>query len=373
MWLVAEAILCMSWAMEDQFELSVFDTGDQSRAVAVARCGMDMAVESLSGLRLQEMMDFHARLSAAAAGRASVRPTAPELTEFGQALFGLLVRGGIKSIYDRLPNSHVRLQIYSNRPDLQAMPWEYIQDPAAGAPGPNAMRSVIRIIPTIGVAAPTPKPLGETVRMLFVYSEPPRAPSVDWPTIKSSIEVEFRRNLPSNFVLDLVEGATTASFLDALRGRTYDILHMVCHGEVAPDGTGSLLFQDVKGRGSDRIAAAKMASVLKDKELRLVVLSACNTAAGDFSKAYAVVAKTLVESGVPAVVANQFEITNRNAALFAGAFYAELLKSGDIDRATTKGRVELDFGGTLPNNAARIDWGIPTLYRHLGAARTFKP
>jgi hypothetical protein len=359
--------------MEDQFELSVLDAGDQTRAIAVARCGMDMAVESFSGLQLQALFDFHAKLSAAAAGRAPVKPTAPELTAFGQALFGLLVRGSIKSMYDRLPNSHVRLQIYSNRPDLQAIPWEYIQDPAAGAPGPNAMRSVVRVVPTIGVPAPTPKPLGATVRMLFVYAEPPRAQSVDWLTIKSSIEAEFTRKLPRNFVLDLVEGATTESFLDALRGKTYDILHMVCHGQVEADGTGSLLFQDIKGKGSDSIAAGKLGAVLKDKELRLVVLSACNTAAGDFSKAYAVVAKTLVESGVPAVVANQFEITNKNAALFAGAFYAELLSSGDIDRATTKGRVELDFGGRLPNDAARIDWGIPTLFRHLGAARTFKP
>jgi hypothetical protein len=109
------------------------------------------------------------------------------LSAFGQALFGLLVRGSVKSMYDRLPNSHVRLQIYSNRPDLQAIPWEYIQDPAAGAPGPNAMRSVVRIVPTIGVPAPTPKPLGETVRMLFVYAEPPRAQSVDWPTITVSL------------------------------------------------------------------------------------------------------------------------------------------------------------------------------------------
>jgi hypothetical protein len=148
-----------------------------------------------------------------------VKPTAAELTQFGQALFCLLVRGGIKSVYDRLPNSHVRLQIYSNRPDLKAIPWEYIQDPAAGAPGPNAMRSVVRIVPTIGVPAPTPKPLGETVRMLFVYSEPPRAQSVDWPTIKSSIEAEFTRKLPSNFLLDLVEGATTESFLKARPAR----------------------------------------------------------------------------------------------------------------------------------------------------------
>jgi CHAT domain-containing protein len=170
----------------------------------------------------------------------------------------------------------------------------------------------------------------------------------------------------------VVEGATTDSFKDAFRASKYDILHMVCHGEVAQDGTGNLLFQDIKGRSKESISASTLGMFLKDKELRVVVLSACNTAAGDFAKEFAVVAKTLVESGIPAVVANQFEIQNSAAATFADAFYSELLDSGDIDRATTKGRMSLGFGGALPNNVARIDWGIPSLYRHLGGARAFK-
>ena len=258
----------------------------------------------------------------------------------------------------------------SNRPDLQAIPWEYIQEPGC-VPGPNAHRSIVRVVPTIGVPAPVPRKLDGTVRMLFVYAEPPREPSVDWKVIKSTVESQFRTRLPKNFVLDLVEGATTEFFINAFRLINYDILHMVCHGEVAKDGTGNLLFQGIKGRSKEPISASKLGVFLKDKGLRLVVLSACNTAAGNFAKEFAVVAKTLVESGIPAVVANQFEINNSAAAAFAEAFYSELLDSGDVDRATTKGRMQLDFGA-LPNNVARIDWGIPTLYRHLGGARAFK-
>jgi hypothetical protein len=357
--------------MDDEFELSVLDSGDRTRAIVVARCGFDTAIESFSNLPLQGLFDFHKRLSAAAGGKAPVRPTAPELSQFGTDLFNLIVRGGIEKIYNRLPASHIRLQIYSNRPDLQSIPWEYIQQPNC-VPGPNALRSVVRVVPTIGVPGPIPRKLDDTVRMLFVYAEPAREPSVDWPTIKATVESRFNARLPNSFVLDVVEGATTDSFEKAFRGKKYDILHMVCHGEVAADGTGNLLFQDIKGKSKEPISAAKLGNFLKDKELRLIVLSACNTAAGDFSKEFGIVAKTLVECGIPAVVANQFEIENSVAAAFAGAFYSELIDSGDVDRATTKGRMSLDFGVALPNNAARIDWGIPTLYRHLGGAKAFK-
>jgi CHAT domain-containing protein len=105
--------------------------------------------------------------------------------------------------------------------------------------------------------------------------------------------------------------------------------------------------------------------------LRLVVLSACNTATGNFAKEFATVAQTLVESGIPAVVANQFEIRSEKAALFTSGFYSELVKTGDVDKATTGGRLALKNGTQPVDGVASIDWGIPTLYRHLGGARTF--
>ena len=66
----------------------------------------------------------------------------------------------------------------------------------------------------------------------------------------------------------------------AFGSKKYDILHMVCHGELAPDNTGNVIFQDVKGKSREEISAGTLGGFLKDKELRLVFLSACNTAAG---------------------------------------------------------------------------------------------
>lgn len=372
-WTNIQFRIASAWyAVEDEFELTILDAGDQTRAIVIARSGFDSAIEPLSGLDLKPFIDFRMLLSDEAGGRALVRPTAIELEKFGRDLFSLAVQNDIKRIYDRLPQSHIRLKIYSNRADLQGMPWEYILEPHS-PPGPNAFRSIVRVVPTIGVPAPVVKNIDQTVRMLFVYAEPPRSPSVDWSDIKASVESVFTRRLPTNFVLDVVEGATTESFTTAFQSKKYDILHMVCHGEVAPDGTGSLLFQDIKGKNKEPISAGKLGAFLKDKELRVVVLSACNTSAGNFAKEFAVVANTLVASGIPAVVANQFEITNGSAAAFAEGFYTELLQSGDLDLATTKGRMLLDFGSSPRNGAATIDWGIPTLYRHSGAAKAFKP
>jgi CHAT domain len=373
-WINIQFRIASAWyVVEDEFELTILDSGDPTRAIVMARAGFDQAVESFSDLDLKSFVAFRTLLSDAAGGRALVRPTALQLEQFGRGLFDLVVRNDIQRIYNRLPQSHIRLKIYSNRSDVQGLPWEYIQEPNC-VPGPNAFRSVVRVVPTIGVPAPVAKNMGQILRMLFVYAEPPRSSSTDWPTIKASIETKFKARLPQkNFELDVVEGATKDSFTAAFRSKKYDILHMVCHGAIEADGSGSLLFQDIKGKSSESIPASALGAFLKDKELRVVVLSACNTAAGNFAREFAVVAKTLVQNSVPAVVANQFEIENSAAAAFAGGFYAELLVSGDLDRATTKGRMELVFGGALPNNAAKIDWGIPTLYRHLGASQAFKP
>ena len=164
--------------MEDHFELSILDSGDPSRAIAVARSGYDLAIESVPCEQLKTLTEFRSRLAAAAEG-AGQRPTAQQLIQFGQMLFNFTVQQAVNTIYNRLPNSHIRLQIYSNRPEIQALPWEYMQQPGM-IPGPNSLRSVVRIVPTIGVHLPDPIKLGKTVRMLFVYAEPIDQDAVSW-------------------------------------------------------------------------------------------------------------------------------------------------------------------------------------------------
>jgi CHAT domain-containing protein len=210
--------------------------------------------------------------------------------------------------------------------------------------------------------------------MLFVHAEPIGQSSVAWQDIMETIEREFQArlsDLPKTFELDVVQGETRDSFLKAIEKKHYDILHFAGHGQINAKGFGELLLKNSKTGKSDPISAPALGTLLENKRLRLVVLSACSTSAGDFAKEFAVVAKSLVEYHVPAVVANQFPITNSAAATFAGSFYNKLLQSGNVDLATTAGRLALAF---MPpaSGQARFEWGIPTIYRHIGAARVFK-
>ena len=195
---------------ENRFDLTIVDSGDPSRAVAIARTGYDLAIEPLSCSDIRLLTDFRTRLVAVSSGGG--RPTVQQLHEFGQSLFNFIVQLAIHRVYNRLPESHISLQIFSNRPDLQALPWEYIQQPGK-KPGPNALRSVVRIVPTIGIECPRPLKLGKTVRMLFVHAEPKGESAVAWEDIKESIEREFLvqlSDLPRAFKLDVVEGATVS-------------------------------------------------------------------------------------------------------------------------------------------------------------------
>lgn len=356
---------------DDAFDLSILDSGDPARAIVVARNHPDLAIEPLACARVKELIAFRETLAKAAAGDGQ-RPSEAQLAQFGRDLFELLVQGSVARIYQRLPpKSHIRLQIYSNRADLQALPWEFLVQPGT-PPGPNSLRSVVRVVPTIGVESPAPKSLSGGLRMLFVYAEPGDQAGVSWADIRDTIQDEFEVRAPAAFTMDIVEGASPAALFNALQAEAYDVLHFAGHGQVS-QGVGELLFVNRKTNKSVPLSASRLGTLLRDSELRLVVLSACSSSAGDFARDFAVVSKTLVESGMPAVVANQFPITNSIAATFAGAFYGELLRTGDVDRAATKGRVLLDLEPRLGGGAARFEWGIPTVYRHAGAARILEP
>jgi CHAT domain-containing protein len=161
-----------------------------------------------------------------------------------------------------------------------------------------------------------------------------------------------------------------------LLAKPYDILHFNGHGEIVTDANGheqgQLLLVDGRTGKSQPLSAEKLAVLVTGKNLQLVILSACNSSRGDFAKSYAVIAQGLVDRGVPAVVANQFPVTNSVAATFAAGLYHGLLRTGDIDQAVSDGRLVLSMQPTIGLNAS-IEWGIPTLYRHVGASKLFEP
>ena len=79
------------------------------------------------------------------------------------------------------------------------------------------------------------------------------------------------------------------------------------------------------------------------------------------------IATSLVRAGLPAVVAMQFEITDPAAIAFSHAFYRRLASTGDVDTATTEGRLAI-----RRQDRGSLEWITPVLLQRGYDGRLFK-
>lgn len=350
-------------------DLTILGPRHASGGSAVARSGTDLAIEDLDWSALPPLADFGRRIDAATRG--GPRPSRRELRAFGRSLYEFLVRDALRELYHARPRRRpeiLRVQIVSNRPEIHAVAWEYLQEPREDW-GPSLLRSVVRIVPAVGGSLPEPKALRGRARVLFVYADPLDERPVPWAETRALLIRDFGAEGDGRLALDAVEG-TREGLADALqRADGVDVLHFIGHGRTL-GGVGHLLLTGRRGDAAP-VSSGWLAGLLRGRDVRLVVLTACDSSAGDHAAEFAVLATALVRSGVPAVVANQFPVGIETVAPFVRALYAELLRSGDVDRAVNEGRVRLSADLSPPDDV--FEWGIPTLHRRLGAAQVFAP
>lgn len=358
----------------DTLELAILSPSSEGAALVFARYGSDVALATLpSGEELKSFEAFRDRVNTVLLMNQQ-RPKESELTKFGHDLFKYIVRDDIQLLYNRLPSGTLtRIHILTNRPDLQSLPWEYLQDPSH-APGPWIDRSIVRIIPSVTRNLLTPLVLaqgGPKIRILFVYADPANQGIVSWLDVKKSVEREFSARIPvDRFELDVVEG-TLDRFTEAIEQNSYDIFQFSGHGEVdAQTKMGRILLLSPADNKSVPLLASDLAVILRGRKIRLAILSACLTSAGNSADPFNVVAEALLKEGIPAVVANQLPVPDKSVAAFVGSLYAKLLETGDIDLAVNEGRMRL-WRDLIMQQEARLEWGIPTLYRHITGAQVF--
>jgi hypothetical protein len=355
--------------MSDVLDLFVLDSGVGDHAIAVARSGADLAITRLPfGQQLQKLTDFRNVIEGAVRGTGDA-PTTGKLRDFGEDLFNFTFRDAIAELYSQLPKDDVRLHIVCDRAEIENLPWEYLQEPRKKR-GPQRGRSIVRVVPTIGQARPKPRPLASKVRVLFVSAAPTDQGDVAWEEVHAAVERAFNANLPDDVTMTLVDGADPKALRQAILREKFDIFHFSGHGRVK-DGKGQLILVDRKSRKSQYVDAEQLSAILSGRGLRLVVLSACLTATGDFQDDFSVIAAALVRSGIPAVVANQMPISNKTISPFVGQMYGTLMTTGDIDLAMTEGRIAL-YTDLAKDASSGLEWGIPTLYRHHDAAQIYK-
>jgi CHAT domain-containing protein len=94
------------------------------------------------------------------------------------------------------------------------------------------------------------------------------------------------------------------------------------------------------------------------------VLNACEAAQTAPQDPLAGIATSLMEYGVPAVVAMQFAITDDGALTFADEFYTALADGYAVDAAVTQGRRALAADSD-------VEWGTPVLFMRVADGRLF--
>jgi hypothetical protein len=187
--------------------------------------------------------------------------------------------------------------------------------------------------------------------------------------------------------VDIIGRPTLNALVECLRGG-YDVLYLVCHGNLSSEDAGSKVWvprvwlEDEEGK-ADPVSAAEEVrpggwrrpglvtrlSQLQDLP-RLMVLASCQSAgeadewASTDGGALAALGPRLAEIGVPAVVAMQGNVTMETVARFMPEFFRELDRDGQIDRAIAAARagiIDLD----------RPDWWVPVLFTRLESGRLF--
>ncbi len=188
--------------------------------------------------------------------------------------------------------------------------------------------------------------------------------------IDAAAEIErARQNLGDIPMTALPAGgrrATLNELIACLRDGAPDILYLVCHGALIR-GEPWLLLEGEDGN-AQRVAGSDLVNRLQDlpDRPRLVVLLSCQSAgqgkdgdaAGTKPSAIGLPAlgPRLAEAGIPAVLAMQGEMSMETAARFMPAFFREVCRDGQIDRALAAARGEV---------RDRPDFWMPVLYSRL--------
>jgi tetratricopeptide (TPR) repeat protein/cell division septation protein DedD len=286
-----------------------------------------------------------------------------------KTVFGGDVRGCLRSSLDEAGRQgaglRVRLRLVEV-PELTDLPWEYLYNPALNrflvlsvdTPLVRYLDLPERIRP-LAVRPP--------LRVLVMISCPSDHVQLDvereWAKLQVALGSLKQRGL---LALDRLEQATLVALQRRLRRREYHVFHFIGHGGFDRRvQDGMLLLEDEGGRGRP-VSGQDLGMLLHDERtMRLAVLNACEGGRTSRSDPFAGMAQSLVQQGIPAVIAMQFEITDEAAITLAHEFYSALADGYPVDAALAEARKAI----FAQDND--VEWGTPVLYMRAPDGRVF--
>jgi tetratricopeptide (TPR) repeat protein len=286
-----------------------------------------------------------------------------------QAVFSGDVRGCLRSSLDEAGRQGAGLRVrirLAEAPELADVPWEFLYNPALNRFLVLSVDTpLVRYVDLPERIRPlTVKP---PLKVLVMISCPSDYPQLDveqeWTRLREALGDLEQRGLVA---IDRLEEATLLALQQRLRREEYHVFHFVGHGgfdQQAQDGV--LLLEDEGGRGRP-VSGQYLGTLLHDERtLRLVILNACEGARTSRTDPFAGTAQSVVQQGIPAVIAMQFEITDEAAITLAHEFYSALADGYPVDAALAEARKAI----FAQDND--VEWGTPVLYMRAPDGRVF--
>lgn len=310
------------------------------------------------------------------------------LIDLGEKLADrLLPIGPIRSRFEEAikkagQDGGVRLRLLIRDPKLSQLPWEYSY--LQFNSGEKDRRHFLVLNPQISMvryeslsqAQPSLAKERENPEELQLVAVTANVESDKYAELDLEREQKVITDALSDFKVEgvtlkwkpFIENATINDLNKALLSGA-DLFHFAGHGgfqEKDVDlvsgeviGAGCLvLIEDKETKAPQFLDASELGKALKAAGVRVAMLGACDTGRRDGISAWTGVAPALIEAGIPAVVAMQYEVVDEHALAFSQMFYSSLALGLTIDQAVAAGRLAM-LG---KSDEKGLEWGVPVLY-----------
>lgn len=292
--------------------------------------------------------------------------------EIGSQLFDFIFQRKILDLYQecfqaaRRDDEPFLIRLRVSDPALAYVPWETMYDKknrfyvttsqstpftrAVDDYGEERRMCAARPIRVLGMAA--------RVKVLNGFALDEIEVDAEQVAIKKALaELNDSKRLKLSWIPSAKARDLNRRFLRGDEGKRWDLFHFIGHGGHDPDRQmGFIVVQEEGGSRGARLYADALRMFLTQpgQTPSLVVLNSCSGAQAEGSL-FSSTAAELIQGGVPAVIAMQFEISDNMGLAFADTFYTYLADNVSIQAALAHTRAELK---------ARqfAEWISPVLY-----------
>jgi len=296
-----------------------------------------------------------------------------QLKIWGAQLFELAITGEVSNFYEKCKvraeeqSKGIRWRLALD-PSVDDLPWEFLCSQGEFL-ALNPLSPIVRYVPRRARLAPL-KESEHPMRLLVVIASPSDEVPLDTAAEKERINKAFE-SLTAQGLVDVtfIEGPDTWQQLyHALFKNETHILHFIGHGAFDQDKKeGVLVMEDTDGKAR-RIESDGLRVLVQGRSrLRLVVLNSCLGTEGDDSQPFSSVAAGLIQSGIPAVIAMQSEISDDAAREIAETFYKSLALNMPVDAAMTEARRRIFLF-----DRGSLEWATPILYMQVSDGQLFQ-